>query len=87
MKNNSDVMTGFLLGLGAGAALMYVLDPDRGRRRRALIHDKAVALSHDASDVINKTAKDLSNRAYGIAAEASKAVTGKAIDEVSSAER
>ena len=27
-------------GVGLGAALMYIFDPDRGGRRRALIRDK-----------------------------------------------
>jgi hypothetical protein len=31
-----------------GAAIMYYLDPDTGRRRRALVRDRAVGLSHDA---------------------------------------
>lgn len=34
----------FLIGLGLGGALMYVLDPDRGNRRRALVRDQAIHL-------------------------------------------
>ena len=77
----SEVMIAFLAGVGTGAALMYFLDPDRGGRRRALIRDKAVGLTNDARQALNATSQDLSNRAYGVYAETSKAVTGKPIDE------
>ena len=86
MRDNETIVA-FLCGLGAGAALMYFLDPDRGRRRRALVRDKAVGLSNDASEAISGTAADLSNRAYGLYAETSKAITGKPIDESRSIEQ
>ena len=57
-------------GIGAGAAVMYFLDPDRGARRRALVRDKAVGLKNDASYAIAGKAKDLRNRAQGLAHEA-----------------
>ncbi len=63
-----------LVGIGIGAGLMYLLDPERGRKRRALLRDKAVALSNDASDAIGKTSRDLGNRAQGVVAETSKAL-------------
>ena len=31
-----------LVGAAVGTAAMYLFDPDQGRRRRALIRDKAV---------------------------------------------
>ena len=86
MNHNSEKITMFLCGLGAGAALMYFLDPDRGARRRSLVRDKAVGLSNDAREAISDTAEDLSNRAYGVVAESTKAVTGKPIDEFTSKE-
>ncbi len=48
---------------------MYVFDPDRGKRRRALIRDKAEAAGNKVSDKAEKMRRDLSNRAYGIVAE------------------
>jgi hypothetical protein len=63
-----------LVGICLGAGLMYLLDPDRGRRRRALLRDKFVGLSNDVGDAVSKTARDLRNRAQGVVAETSKAL-------------
>ena len=68
----------FVAGLGSGAALMYFLDPDRGRTRRSLVSDQVTGLAHDAQDAIGKTQRDLQNRAKGVWAETRKAVTGSA---------
>jgi len=57
-------------GVGLGAGLMYVLDPERGRRRRALARDKVIAAVNKAEDALSATAKDVSNRARGVAAAA-----------------
>ena len=65
------------MGLGIGAGLMYFLDPERGRTRRAHMRDKAVGLSNDARESLRGTAQDLSNRATGMLHEARKAVTGR----------
>ena len=58
-----------LSGIGVGAALMYILDPDRGGRRRALIRDKVVRASNATQDYMGKMSRDLSNRAQGLVAE------------------
>jgi uncharacterized membrane protein len=61
----------WLLGaLGAGAALMYALDPVAGRRRRALARDQAVSLTRTGQDRLAGVAKDVRNRAQGVVAEA-----------------
>lgn len=52
-----------LLGLGAG--LMYLLDPDRGTSRRALIRDKAIHVADSAADGLEVATRDLSHRAVG----------------------
>jgi hypothetical protein len=53
-------------GISVGAALMYLLDPDRGRRRRALVRDKAKGLSNDALKAARRKSHDLKNRAQGL---------------------
>lgn len=62
----------FLLGLAVGAAAMYLLDPDRGRRRRALLRDQFVHGAHEAEDLRDtaaSSARHLRNRARGVVAE------------------
>ena len=70
-------------GIGLGAALMYVLDPDRGRRRRALVRDKLASAANSVPDAVGATARDLSNRARGLAAEAGSLFSSEEVsDEV-----
>lgn len=55
-------------GALAGAGLMFLLDPDRGTRRRALLRDRAARARHKLGDGIEATARDVGNRARGSAA-------------------
>jgi hypothetical protein len=62
-----------LAALGIGALAMYLFDPASGRRRRALLRDQLVHARHEIAEIADYTegtAKDLRNRAYGLAAEA-----------------
>lgn len=59
-----------LAGLGLGAGLMYLLDPQLGRRRRALARDKAYSLWNEAQEGWDPLVRDVRNRATGLAAEA-----------------
>jgi hypothetical protein len=56
--------------LGIGAAVMYFLDPESGRRRRALLRDKLAHYRKEGRGYAKGTAKDLRNRAHGLVAEA-----------------
>jgi osmotically-inducible protein OsmY len=56
-------------GIGLGAALMYILDPDRGNRRRALMRDKMARAANKMGDAIETSARDISHRARGTIAE------------------
>jgi len=57
-------------GVAVGAALMYLADPQRGRRRRARLRDRARHLGHKATDGAGKAARDARNRTLGAIAEA-----------------
>ena len=62
-------MTSLLVGAGAGAGLMYLLDPDLGNRRRALVRDQLVRARHLTEDAMDATSRDVRNRARGVVAE------------------
>lgn len=63
----------FLGALGAGAALMYFIDPDRGNRRRALVRDKMTKLNRQTQEAVSGKVKDIGNRAKGMLHEAKSA--------------
>jgi|GEM_PF-4218824 len=76
-KVKSGVTTGLLLlgGVGAGMLLMYIFDPQQGRRRRAVVRDKAISAGSKTADVLGKKSKDLRNRAQGVISEAKSMLT------------
>lgn len=57
-------------GIGLGAGLMYLLDPQGGGRRRALARDKAVHGLKVSGKALRKTSINVGNRTRGIVAEA-----------------
>jgi CBS domain-containing protein len=59
-----------MIGIGLGAGLMYLLDPNSGRRRRAKARDKAYSWSKTAAEEANRKARHIGNRAAGLMAEA-----------------
>jgi hypothetical protein len=61
--------TAFVFGAGLGAGFMYVLDPQGGRRRRALARDQVAHLARKSDDALDATMRDMGNRARGIVAE------------------
>lgn len=61
---------GILVGIATGAALAYFGDPYRGRRRRAHARDKVTHLTNVAEKAIDRSFRDLTNRAHGLFAEA-----------------
>lgn len=58
-----------LSGLGLGAGLMYLFDPNVGRRRRALLRDRAVGALNRIDDFVATTMSDLSHRTQGLKAK------------------
>ena len=55
----------FGAGLGVGTAAMFLLDPDRGKRRRALVRDKFALALTKTGDCMEVTGRDLRNRTRG----------------------
>jgi uncharacterized membrane protein len=70
-----------LNGLLMGAGLMYLMDPDRGSRRRAVLRDQVVHLLHDFSDAIETASRDLGNRTGGALAEVRSRVRRDTADD------
>jgi gas vesicle protein len=66
MMNGRDVV----IGAAIGATVMFLGDPNGGRRRRALMRDNLVRATRKTRDGLDATARDLTNRASGITAAA-----------------
>ncbi|HEX9149329.1 MAG TPA: YtxH domain-containing protein, partial [Thermoanaerobaculia bacterium] len=54
------------LGAGIGAALMYLFDPERGKRRRALVRDKLVHATHATAQKVGVASRDATNHLQGL---------------------
>jgi uncharacterized membrane protein len=78
---------GTLGAFGLGVACMYFLDPGRGARRRALVRDKLIHGLHKAEGAAETTARDLRNRAKGLAAEVRGRFDRADVDDVVLVER
>lgn len=59
-----------LIGAGIGAGMSYFYDPEKGKRRRALVRDQATRLSRQTRDAFSTTEADVRGRARGIGAAA-----------------
>ncbi len=56
--------------LAAGAVAMFYLDPQGGRRRRALMRDKVSSTYHEARDLAEAQARRAADHARGMVADA-----------------
>jgi hypothetical protein len=70
-----------LAGAGLGALLMFMSDPGRGTRRRALVRDKAVRGTRVGGRALSATAADLANRTRGLAATAWGSIRRESVDD------
>ena len=82
-----QVRGAMLTGLGMGAALMYFLDPERGRRRRALVRDRLAHTANTSADAMGATGRDVMHRAAGAAARVSGTRRREVVDDVVLVER
>ncbi|HET7240398.1 MAG TPA: YtxH domain-containing protein [Gemmatimonadales bacterium] len=65
-----DPVLSFLAGAAIGAGLMFLLDPDRGPRRRALARDQILSAGRHAGEEFGAKSRHLRNRARGLVAGA-----------------
>jgi len=61
-----------LRGAVLGAAAMYLLDPDRGRRRRAIVRDKARSAATQAGTFVRAARRDARHRMRAMATRATQ---------------
>lgn len=69
MRLRPSTLTAGLLSLAAGAGLMYLMDPESGRRRRALVRDRARRRANETGRRLRATTSDVSHRARGVVLE------------------
>ncbi|HVF64280.1 MAG TPA: BON domain-containing protein [Casimicrobiaceae bacterium] len=78
----------FIDGALIGAVAMYLLDPDRGRRRRTLVRDQGLRLVSDANVAARGAWVDASNRLRGLRAAAARGRDGnEVVDDLKLIER
>ena len=77
----------FAAGLGIGTGLMFLLDPDRGKRRRALLRDKMVWASRKVAEGCQGTTLDLRNRAQGVIHGVQSRFSSAPVDDATLVER
>lgn len=65
MTRQNKLIAGMVVGAGA----MYLLDPDRGARRRSLLWDQSAHARHKLSDGLAATAREARSRTAGAAKE------------------
>lgn len=71
-QDSTDVsrMKWVLGGAAVGALTMFLLDPDKGNRRRAQARDKMYSAVVKTRKRVDAKSRDLANRAEGLRAEA-----------------
>jgi osmotically-inducible protein OsmY len=71
----------FVTGLGIGTGLMFLFDPNQGRRRRALLRDKCIWAARKTGETFEGTARDLRNRAQGVIYEVQSRFSSEPVDD------
>ncbi len=84
MNSNTNTIIAGAAGALLGAGIMYILDPDGGRRRRALVRDKLVrgrtALA-DAAEQVEAKAEHVRNVTDGLAHDAQHLLEKEEVDD------
>ncbi|MDQ2701221.1 MAG: BON domain-containing protein [Pseudomonadota bacterium] len=67
--------------VAAGAAVMYFMDPQTGRRRRALARDRSTGAARELEHSARTAGRDASNRVHGAMAEARSHMDNAPVDD------
>ncbi len=70
-----------LTSAGLGAAFVYFYDPVSGRRRRALMRERANRTLHNAQHVLDGASRDLQNRSFGMMEELRSRLAAQKVDD------
>lgn len=73
--DNRHELTNVVGAATLGVVAMYMLDPDKGRRRRALIGDKAYSIVSGTRRALGAATRDAAHRVEGLRARARRLVT------------
>lgn len=69
------------VAFAAGAAVMYYLDPNTGRRRRALMRDRGFSMGHDLAGRARAQSKRAADRLRGFVARSRSAMANTPVDD------
>lgn len=72
---------GVAVAFAAGALVMYLLDPATGRRRRALMRDRGVAIGHETRHLVRGKTKRVADRLKGTLARSRDRLSSEPIDD------
>lgn len=77
----------FGTGVGIGTGLMFLLDPNQGKRRRALLRDKCYWAARKTGEGMEITARDVRNRTQGLVSDVQSRFSSKRVDDAVLRER
>lgn len=69
------------LAFAAGALAMYLMDPNTGRRRRAVIRDRSVSMGHDADRYVRGKARRAASQLKGVVARTRAGLSTHPLDD------
>lgn len=81
LRRSSRGLAGLIVGAALGAVAMYLLDPQKGRTRRAHLQDKVFKYGRRTRRFGEKTASNIKNRVYGKIQEAQHRREASQVDD------